>query len=374
MILFQQAFKYAIISYRPKVTPIPNITGNDYFYIYPFKEIIYNIEDMPYQRILKTFNLKPFILCLIVGLFYTNSVNSQSPPVVYEHNAVLQGDKQTFRIYMVNAFPFIPVTVNGTKGKFMFDTGNGGDIELNSNFIKLKAGKPLGNGNVASGQKFEISVQDTVSEVKFDNGLVYQNLLQIKSENLNFLQDHITPDCAGYMGYAFFKGYLFKLDYLRNQITFYKNTAERQASRDFLKGEKILAVLPFEIRRAPNDPIVKLRAGDVDIIGIFDTGQYGGIQLNPEAEKTLLNSKLFSSAGIDGSGDTISTLHNVSTAGHFKFDLPALNYYPHSQPLPFKKSLLITEENILTLGYRFLSQFKTVWDYENKKIYILQNQ
>lgn len=275
---------------------------------------------------------------------------------------------------MVNAFPFIPVTVNGIKGKFMFDTGNGGDIELNSNFIKLKPGKPLGKGNVASGQKFEISMQDTISEVKFDNGLLYHNLLQIKSQNLDFLQDHITPDCAGYMGYAFFKGYMFKLDYLRNQVTFYKNTPERQANRDFLQGERILAVLPFEIRRAPNDPIVKLQVGDVDIIGVFDTGQYGMIQLNPKDEKKLLQSQLLSSAGIDGAGDTISTLHDVNTMGHFKFDLPALNYYPYSQQMPFKKSLLITEENMITLGYRFLSQFKTVWDYENKKIYILENK
>jgi hypothetical protein len=329
---------------------------------------------MTYQKIRYLINLIPVTFCLFVSMLYANLVYSQSPPVVYEHKAVLQGDKQTFRIYMVNAFPFIPVTVNGVRGKLMFDTGSGGDLELNSNLIKLKPGKPLGNGNVASGQKFEISMQDTISEVKFDNGLLYHNLLQIKSENLKFLQDRITPDCAGYMGYAFTKGYLFKLDYLRNQVTFYKNTPERQASQDFLKGERTLAVLPFETRRAPNDPIVKLRVGDVDIIGVFDTGQYGMIQLNPKDEKKLLHSKLLSAAGIDGAGDAISTLRNVNTVGNFKFDLPALNYYPHNPPMPFKKSLQITEENMITLGYRFLSQFKTVWDYEHKKIYILQNQ
>jgi len=329
---------------------------------------------MAYQNLRYLFSLNPVNLCLFIGMLYANQVYSQAPPVFYEHQAVLHGDKQTFRLYMVNAFPFISVTVNGIKGKFMFDTGNGADIELNSNFIKLKPGKPLGSGNVASGQKFEISVQDTIAEVKFENGLVYRNLLQIKSENLDFLQDHITPDCAGYMGYAFFKGYLFKLDYLRNQITFYKNTPERRASRDFLQGERILAVLPFEIRRAPNDPIVKLRAADVDITGIFDTGQYGMVQLNPKDERKLMQSQLLSSTSIDGAGDTIATLRSVNTVGHFKFDLPALNYYPYSQQMPFKKSLLITEDNMVTLGYRFLSQFKTVWDYENKKIYILQNQ
>jgi len=112
---------------------------------------------MTYQKICCRFNLNPVTFCLFFGLLYANHVNSQSVPVAYESSAVLQGDIQTFRIYMVNAFPFIPVTVNGTKGKFMFDTGNGGDIELNSNFIKLKPGKPLGKGNVASGQKFKFS-------------------------------------------------------------------------------------------------------------------------------------------------------------------------------------------------------------------------
>lgn len=27
---------------------------------------------------------------------------------------------------------------------------------------------------------------------------------------------------------------------------------------------------------------------------------------------------------------------------------------------------------LMTFGYRFLSQYKTVWDYDNKKIYILE--
>src|SRR5476651_974455 len=193
------------------------------------------------------------LLTLLCVSFYC-AMAQKPADLVFEHDPVLHGDSIVFSITLVNAFPFISGEVNGIKGKFMFDTGNGSAIEINDNMVVLPKKKKSGSGIVGSGQSFSVNINDTVAEVKFANGYTYRDLLHIKSANYDFLQG-ITPDCIGYIGYNFFKGYLFKLDYLRRRITFYKNTEQRKSSKDFLAGEKVLAIINFKTRRLPNHPL-----------------------------------------------------------------------------------------------------------------------
>ena len=160
---------------------------------------------------------------VLIFLFYCvqfDALAQQSGNQVFENIPVLHGDTIAFPITLVDAFPFISVTVNGIKGKFMFDTGLASAIEINDNVVKLPGKKKAGTGNVGSGQSFTTNLNDTVAEVKFQNGLTYRNLLNIKSANLDFLQNNITPDCIGYIGHEFYNGYIFKLDYLKRKITF----------------------------------------------------------------------------------------------------------------------------------------------------------
>jgi hypothetical protein len=66
----------------------------------------------------------------------------------------------------------------------------------------------------------------------------------------------------------------------------------RLASQDFLKDETIIAVLPFEIRKLPNRPIVPLKIGEVSFLGSFDTGQLGGVYLNKATRAKLEKQRL----------------------------------------------------------------------------------
>jgi hypothetical protein len=254
----------------------------------------------------------------------------------------------------------------------MFDTGLKSAIEINDNAINLPGKKALSKGQVGSGQSFMKSVNDTIAEVKFKNGLVYRNLLNITSGNFDFLQNNITPDCIGYMGYDFFKGYLFKLDYVKRKLTFYKSTEERKSSKDFLNGEKVLAILNFETRRLPNHPMVRVKIGGIDLLGSFDTGQYGLLQLNDAAAKVLKKSSLVVAAGNDGYGDPIVNVNNIVLDGKLKASVKGITPYTFEQTAPFRKGLQITEASYICFGYRLLDQYKTVWDYEEKKIYVLE--
>jgi len=309
-------------------------------------------------------------LLLIIGILRVSAQTIAEQEI--KHGPELQGDSVSFPLTLVDAFPFVSVEVNGIKGKFMFDTGNKSYIEINENMVNLPGKRAVKKGQVGSGQSFTSSINDTIAEVKFKNGLTYRNLLQIRSANLDFLQDHITPDCIGYIGHDFFKGYLFKLDYVKRKLTFYKSNAERRLSKDFLKGEKVVAVLNFETRRLPNHPMVHVKIGGVDFLGSFDTGQYGLIQMEDEAATLLKKKGLLVDAGKDGHDDEIVNVNNIIINGKLKLSVKGISPYSLEQTAPFRKGMQITESNYICFGYRFFEQYKTVWDYDDKKMYVLE--
>jgi hypothetical protein len=316
--------------------------------------------------------MKKTILLFLLSIAIFNAVAQRPAEQIFQHTAELHGDSIIFPLTLVDAFPFVSVEVNGVKGKLMFDTGLNSAIEINDNAINLPGKKAVKKEQVGSGQSFTGNINDTIANVKFKNGPDYRNLLNIKSANLDFLQNNITPDCLGQLGYNFFKGYLFKLDYLKRKLTFYKDTEERQSSKDFLKGEKVLAILNFETRRLPNHPMVSVKIGNVELLGSFDTGQYGLLQLDNRAEKALKKNLLVVDAGIDGHDDQIVNVNDIVLEGGFIVSVKGITPYTFEETAPFRKGMQIKEASYICFGYRFFEQYKTVWDYDEKKIYILE--
>lgn len=316
--------------------------------------------------------MKKTIVILLLCCMGFDAFAQQTENRIFENIPVLHGDTIAFPITLVDAFPFISVTVNDIKGKFMFDTGLKSAIEINDNAVKLPGKKKAGTGNVGSGQSFITNTNDTITEVKFPNGLTYRNLLNIKSANYDFLQNNITPDCIGYIGHEFYTGYIFKIDYLKRKITFYKNTEQRKLSQDFLKGEKVLDIINFETRRLPNHPLVRAKIGDIELLGSFDTGQYGILQLEDNAKKNLTANGLVTSTGLDGHGNYQINVNTIEIGGAFKAMLKGVYPFTMEETAPFRNAIQITESNYICFGFRFLDQYKTVWDYSDKKIYILE--
>ncbi|MEH6703473.1 MAG: hypothetical protein V7691_01645 [Galbibacter orientalis] len=308
-------------------------------------------------------------------VFLTISVVLQGQEIgesITQNQFQLTGDSISFPLTIVNAFPFISGEVNGIKGKFMFDTGKQEAIEINNNMVSLASQKAVGTGFVASGQKFNKYTNDTIEEVRLINGLLFQNLRQIESANLDFLQNSITPDCIGYIGFNFFKGYLFKLDYTKRKLTFYKNTAVRASSKDFLNGEEILAILDFEIRKQPNIPMLKAKVNSIEILGIFDTGgNYGLLGITDRDAEKLTKEKHLINYGKDGYKNTLYSLNNVKMNAQLITDFTAIEKY-EGDFSPVREALGLTEDNFLLIAHRLLAKYKTVWDYEHKKMYILK--
>ena len=279
----------------------------------------------------------------------------------------LAGDVQTFPLRMVNAFPFIEGEVNGQKGVFMFDTGNAHNISLNDHLLKLPPGKPTGNGFVGSGQRYVRTLHDTVASIRLSNGLAYANVPNLEGNSFDFLEG-ITPDCIGQMGFGYFDGYLLKIDYSQRRLTCYRQTAARQASRDFLRDEHVVAVLDIETRKRAGNVLAKVKVAGRDFLCSFDTGQQGQVYLPQPLRQALLAKKVFVPLGAQD-GDSLCTLRQVDFGHGVKVDLHAM-YVQTLRNKPVDKALGITEPNLLSVGYAFLSQFTTIWDVQNNKMYL----
>ncbi|KAA2239094.1 hypothetical protein F0L74_23060 [Chitinophaga agrisoli] len=86
----------------------------------------------------------------------------------------------------------------------MFDTGTRQALSINHNYVNLPHRKEVRKGAAGSGQSFMINVNDTISTVKFSNGVTYNNLINVESSNYGWLENKVTPDFLGFIGYDFF--------------------------------------------------------------------------------------------------------------------------------------------------------------------------
>ena len=326
------------------------------------------------KRKISVFEIGVKAIFTLSGLILSSVLYAQNTEeATIQNEFQLTGDSISFPLTIVNDFPFISGEVNGVKGKFMFDTGHKEAISINNNIVPLTTQKEIGGGSTGSGQKFRRYTNDIIEEVHLVNGLQFQNIRQTPSANYDFLQNGITPDCIGYIGHNFFNGYILKLDYTKRKLTFYKSTSVREASKDFLDGEKIVAVLDFETRKLPNFPMIKVEVDDVEMLATFDTGgSYGSLEMTDEDAENLTKKGALIDYGKDGSDDNLYSLNKVKMNPQLTVNL--IGIYKDSTDFnsPVRRALGITEDNELTFAYRFLSQYKTVWDYDHKKIYILE--
>lgn len=275
----------------------------------------------------------------------------------------LNGDTIHLHFTVIEYFPLVNAEVNGIKGKVMFDTGNEKAFSFNDHLVKQGGGVKIGAGFAGSGQSYDVYRYDTIQQVQIGDMLKYENNGPVNGYNQSFLEV-LAPDFLGFLGHDFFKGYLFKMDYKKGVITFYKSTSGR---KDFLKGEKVIGVLDFTTRKLPNHPVVRVKVGGVDMIGLFDTGQLGDIYLSDSLQKVLMDKQVI----VPGAGPSLVSLNSIELAGGVSVALDQVYNSPANNAQGFKQAMGITEENILSIGYSFLKQYKTVWDYEAGKIYLL---
>ncbi len=274
----------------------------------------------------------------------------------------MKGDVVSIPFVMVREFPFVEAEINGVKGKLLLDTGALEALSLNHNHLKLPEGRVIGRGNFASGQTYEIVLRPSVEKVSLAGGLTYHRITNLYSQDATQLE-HITPDFLGWLGHAFWAGYAVKFDYKALKATFYKS-----GPAAFLKGEIVVAAIPFQTRNRPNIPVLTAMIGDAAFETVLDTGQYGNIYADTATLEHL--AAIGAVSPTQGTGD----LNILAVRFREGPAIPMAKLASHAieEAKPFAKGIGVTSPRILSLGYVFLKQYKTVWDYPNGTLYLLK--
>ncbi len=270
----------------------------------------------------------------------------------------LAAETVTLPIVMVREFPFVEGEIGGVKGKFLLDTGMQDALVINDHRVRLEGGTKIGTGFFGSGQTYDVRLHAGVDDIRIGN-IRLPGVSAVRSQDARMLE-RITPDFIGWIGYDFFASHALEMDYRRSRATFYKEGTKR-----YLQGEKVIAVLPFETRKLPNHPLLPARIGDVEAILSLDTGMNGDLSI-PEDKKL----RLLAAGHLRATGDPDKfDVARVRIADKIDVTLPSIEI--EEGPSPAAKSIGITEDTELSLGYVFLRQYKTVWDFRQKRLYLL---
>lgn len=274
----------------------------------------------------------------------------------------MKGDIISIPFVLVREFPFVAAEINGVKGKLLLDTGALEALGLNHNRLRLPEGRIMGRGNFASGQTYEIVLRPSVENVSLAGGLAYHHITNLYSQDATQLE-HITPDFLGWLGHEFWAGYAVKFDYKALKATFY-----RGGPTAFLKDEIVVAAIPFQTRNRPNVPVLTAMIGDTAFETVLDTGQYGNIYADAATLEHL--SAIGAVSPTPGKGDI--DIHAVRFSEGPAIPMAKLASHAIEEATPFAKGIGVTSPRILSLGYVFLKQYKTVWDYPDGTLYLLK--
>jgi hypothetical protein len=308
---------------------------------------------------------------LTLFLFSIESLKAATREVATSDTMVsfhLQGDSCSINFIDDPRYIFIEGSIGNVKGKFMFDTGIGTGLTINSLYVKMPGGRKIGKGFNGSGEHYDIYRLDTVRNIKIGENLVFPACGPAQTNEEKGIQEDLMPDFLGLIGYDSFKGYIFKLDYQHHRLTFYKNTDIRNNNKDYLEGEKVIAVLDVRTSILPNHPLIDVHIDSLFIEAGFDTGTPGAFYPSDSLKQELINKGLLSAE--DDHGEAV--LKNLVFTGGFNGYTRQLHVLPPDAANGIKKAIGFKQENIIELGHGFLSQYKTVWDYDHHKIYLLQ--
>lgn len=179
-----------------------------------------------------------------------------------------------------------------------------------------------------------------------------------------FLEAAYTPAFLGSIGHGFNRDYVFVIDYDAQTIAFHPYGQDATALSRVIDPARVVATLPFTPTGVDGKmPEVDIRIGDETITARFDTGNLGTLELT-EAMQARLESQgrlhISASPYTYGAYEArrVASLNGLSHLGQALHDVGALSFTsaPH---------------NRVGLGYQFLRQYVTVWDYRARTLTLL---
>lgn len=254
--------------------------------------------------------------------------------------------------HLVNGYILVDAQVDEVKGRFLFDTGTPFNFMLNNNLIPLDKDTHLATGKAGSGQVLEI-YKSTIDRINISNtNLKFSNLRDVTHTNFGFMQDSIAADILGTLGYQTIKNYVITIDYDRQIL---------KLDSVFTETPDLMLVTSFYYTNEDNLPECTFTATNGrKIKAYFDTGSLGSMMFSKDYFAALTDEKLlevYSSGfwyGYPMEAFKSYIIRNISY-NQVVFNLKHLSY-------------IQKEDNKISVGYSFLKDYVSVWDFKNKII------
>ena len=263
-------------------------------------------------------------------------------------------DRLSLPIQITKGYIFVEGQALGQSGVFMFDTGTPFPFLLNNHALPLVLDHSLGTGSADSGQLLTLYRHQEVGPIRLA-GTTLGAFGPLNSTDLAFLthmnKGGIRPDILGFAGLPLVANHEFVLDYDAATIEVFRTSASGDALISHVEPQDVVAKLALEYQ-GKGLPSVALMVEGVAIEGRFDTGTQGTLTLTATARDALEKAGRLRPSG---QGYVIEGL--ICQGVTLSFDTPALQ---------------TGARNSMLLGYNLLRHYRSVWNFQQKTLTLLQ--
>jgi hypothetical protein len=286
-----------------------------------------------------------------VVLAFAQQASSQLPPgamtptqAEIERTVPPIGQDIPFRL--VDGFIMLEGVVNGESGFYMLDTGSPFALFLNNHLLTLGPSRQIASGSAGSGQRVVVLAHENVDSLTLWGDVRFRDVRWAQSADFGFIEDGIVPQYLGFIGHGILKNFEFTIDYDRSNLFFSRLDPDGEALVSRVPLEDVHATLMFACRDCDRQyDQIPFRLGEIPLTLGIDTGNSGGqLTLTARTKEALEHS-----GHLTAQGDS--------------YILEGLEHEEVSFSVDGLR-VMVGETDGGTLGYSFLRQFKTVWNYQ----------
>ena len=286
-----------------------------------------------------------------VVLAFAQQASSQLPPgamtpthAEIERTVPPIGQDVPFRL--VDGFIMLEGVVNGESGFYMLDTGSPFALFLNNHLLTLGPSRQIASGSAGSGQRVVVLAHENVDSLTLWGDVQFRDVRWAQSADFGFIEDGIVTQYLGFIGHGILKNFEFTIDYDRSNLFFSRLDPDGEALVSRVPLEDVHATLMFACRDCDRQyDQIPFRLGDIPLTLGIDTGNSGGqLTLTARTKEALEHS-----GHLTAQGDS--------------YILEGLEHEEVSFSVDGLR-VMVGETDGGTLGYSFLRQFKTVWNYQ----------
>jgi len=273
----------------------------------------------------------------------------------------------------INNLVFIPIKVNGVELNFLVDSGAEETI-----LFSLEKITEIGFNNVERVRIIGLGGKDAVDGLKSEGNLLEiegmkssDYLLYVVLDPSFNLSSHIGITINGIIGFPFFKNNLVEINYNKEKVFFYKETARnrKRLERRFTKvpisinNQRPYVNTSFVIDTLEIKSELLIDTGNSDALWLFENK-------SKEINVPVKHFKDYLGEGLGGVVEGKRARISKFSISKFKFNKPIVAF-PDSTSI---EQILLFSTHLGSVGGETLKRFSVVFDYDKGNLFLRKNK